>query len=296
MNLDLCEFNFNCRILQKVSLKIVSFVLILTWECTVLLASWVLRVHHWHWHETLRELSLVSSWWHESWHHHWHLWHLRNLRGGGCTCSSVLLSHHLLLHCHLLGEHCLILLEHLLVKGHLLVDELLLIHEHLILCHWVSIRFTISTWSSHSWECPHQRHLLHWGGSSLGLSLISSFFGSLSFSFISCLLSSGCSSFLFGFFSLSLILSSLFGSGSCCLISLHFLLSLLSSNGQLLGLFLGLLLLFLTLDSLLLLHLLSGSLSEEFRVLIVTILSADFFLLLLVFRCRIFFLFVSQSF
>lgn len=131
-------------ILQKVSFNwIFSFVLRLALEGTILLPSWVLWwVHHWHWHEPLGELSLVSSWWHEPWHGHWHLghrWHLWGRSRGG----TVGLRHHLLLHGHLLGEHRLVLLEHLLVESHLLVDHILLVHEHLILVQW-SIRFTVS--------------------------------------------------------------------------------------------------------------------------------------------------------
>ena len=141
MTFYVCEFNF-CKILQKVSLEIFSFFFILAWECAVLLSvcSWVLWIHHWHWHEALWELSLVScwqsTWWHESWHchklwllgHHW-CWGGRHTWSGGTS----LLSHHLLLHSHLLGQHSLVLLEHLLVHSHLLVDHLLLIHEHLVL-------------------------------------------------------------------------------------------------------------------------------------------------------------------
>jgi hypothetical protein len=54
-------------------------------------------------------------------------------RGCGGPWLSSLLSHHVLLHCHLLSKHGLVLLEHLLMEGHLLVDQLLLIHKHLVL-------------------------------------------------------------------------------------------------------------------------------------------------------------------
>jgi hypothetical protein len=112
----------------------------------------------------------ISCGW--SWHH-WHLWG-HHWESRHCICSelgssssrcglrsisisSAVVIQKLLLHSHLLSEHCLILLIHLLVKSHLLIDHLLLVYHRELL----RISSTISVLISGSCHWCHWHHSWH---------------------------------------------------------------------------------------------------------------------------------------
>ena len=162
-------------------------------------------------------------------------------RGSVSAWLSSLLSHHLLLHCHLLSKHGLVLLEHLLMEGHLLVDQLLLIHEHLVLDKGCIRRLAISDGKG-----IHER-----GGRLSGLGGFDLSFGGMSLCLF-CRLSCGGCLFL-RFFQ---VIFFLFG---CC--SCFFTLQFFLCGICYLCLLLGLIFFFLETLFLLSLNLLSGSLS-----------------------------------
>lgn len=161
---------------------IFSFLLSFVLESSVLIhLNAAIRVHHrWHgwevsWHcwELLLSLAQVS-------HRHVGLGHEHErIHGGssagnssgsssGCGCLAIraltrtTLSHHLLLHRHLLGKHGLILLVHLLVYSHLL-DQQLLIEHHLRIDRLPISRGRLAILANcrhHHWEPAHERLLL----------------------------------------------------------------------------------------------------------------------------------------
>jgi hypothetical protein len=192
---------------------------------------------------------------------------LLGLKSGGCGGAwwSSLLSHHLLLHRHLLRKHGLVLLEHLLMEGHLLVDQLLLIHEHLVLGKGCIRRLANGGKGIHEGGC----RLSGIGGFNLS-------FGGMSLCLF-CRLSCGGYLFLLLFFIL-------FG---CC--SGFFTLQFLLCGNCCLCLLLGLIFFSLEAFFLLSLDLLSGSLSKQLRVLIFAVFASDVFLLFFFFGILRFF-------
>jgi hypothetical protein len=252
----------NFKILQKVSLRSFFFI----FESSIwVLSSWVLRINLcWHHGEETKWRLLILSWVsclhclrHVTWHLHELLRH--GSRGSSAWLSS-LLSHHLLLHCHLLSKHGLVLLEHLLMEGHLLVDQLLLIHEHLVLTNRCIRRLAISDGKG-----IHERSSRLSGLGSIGLS-----FSSLNLCLF-CSLSCGNCLFL-SFFSIFFFL---FGCCCSCLFTLQFLLC----SSCCLSLLLGLIFFSLETFFLLPLDLLRGSLSKQLGVLILAVFTSDVFLL-----------------
>ena len=208
--------------------------------------KWHCRHETWHSHELLLLHILSSritssSTWHHSWHlwsHHWErhwistkLWSTgdRSSCGGSISSWSTICVHHLLLHCHLLSKHGLVLLVHLLMDSHLLIDHLLLVKHHLLLSVWSSSILVGGSghWSHwhHSWHHASEVGLLLGGLSGSGI-LSSLQFFSISFFFLKFL-------FFFLLFLLFLLIS--FNLGCCCFllsnllesISLFFLLLLL---------------------------------------------------------------------
>lgn len=77
-----------------------------------------------------------------------------------CIGCSALVHELLLVHCHLLCEHCLVLLIHLLMEDHLLNNGLLLlVHQELLLISVGSVCLVALVWHWHLGHAHHHRRI-----------------------------------------------------------------------------------------------------------------------------------------